>query len=118
MAGTAQSVLLPSAVSTSTVASASVGGRDLVEGVCEPTLHNVYLLIQQCSTSLTLLTGQVQAMREDVTLIRHDFQKLREHTTALETQVSDIEDTVSRLVAEVKVAINKINVNITKMEDL
>lgn len=36
---------------------------------------------------------------------------------ALETWVSDIEDTVAPLEAEVKVAINKINANTSKAED-
>lgn len=114
------SSVLPGAESTSsnTVVVNYKSASDLAGGTPKPTLQDLYSIMQYWSMSTTLLTGQVQAVQEDVTLIHHDLQKLQDRANVHETQVSGIADTVSPLKAEVNGAINQINGNTAKVEDL
>lgn len=84
----------------------------------EPTLRDVLSLKKQCSSSLSLLTEQVQAICEDVSLICDDLHKVRECTTALENRVSDIEDMAPLLATEMKNAIRRLNIIDIKVEGL
>lgn len=62
-----------------------IEGENTAEEVFQPTLRDVYSLIQRCSSSLSLLTGQVQAIQEEVIHICGDLQNVHERTKALES---------------------------------
>lgn len=100
----------PKLLSVSYELPCSPGGGHWLRREHEPTLRDNYSLVQQYSASLSLLTGQGQAICEDVSLIRHNLHKVWECMMVLESCVSEIKDTVSPLVTEVKAAMHKLNI--------
>ncbi|XP_075712997.1 uncharacterized protein LOC142749187 [Rhinoderma darwinii] len=73
--------------------------RDQVK---EPSLADIFAAVKQNSSILSVLTGQVGSLKEDILLLRNDLQKVAERTTVIEGRVSEVEDVLPELRRDVQ----------------
>lgn len=92
--------------------------KSLPDDLPEPTLKDVLFAVNRCNTSISSLTVQLEAFKEDITRVRHDIQKVAERTTRVETRVGEVEDQLAPLQKDVRRHAVSIAALLAKTDDL
>lgn len=82
----------------------------------QPTLGNILQAVQKCTASVDL-KERFGGLREQVFLLRQDLQKIREHMTTPEVRISDLEDQLTPLAHDARMAAQQVAPAKAKADD-